>query len=102
MIEEETKMKTLAAIALAAATALSLGACASGPYQGGPYAYGYVDGYYDDYYGPFYDGYWGPDAAFYYRANVHDTFHRDDAGHFHRAAGQGGHSFHARAARAPG
>ena len=92
-------MKTLAAITLAAAMALSLGACADMGYH--PGGYGYVDGYYDDAYGPFYDGYWGPDDAFYYRANAQDSYHRDDAGHFHHTAGAGMHSFHARAGHAP-
>lgn len=95
-------MKRFAPLVIAAAAALSLTACASGYYGGGPYPYGYVDGYYDDYYGPFYDGYWGPDDAFYYRSGPHGGFHRDVGGHFRHAGGQGFHTFHARAGHGPG
>jgi hypothetical protein len=94
-------MKTFAITLAAATAALSLAACASGPHGPGPYAYGYVDGYYDDAYGPWYDGYWGPDDYFYYRGNANDTYHRDDAHHFSHQAAQGSHTFHARAGHAP-
>jgi hypothetical protein len=93
--------KTLAAVAFAAATALSLAACETTPYDHGGYAYGYVDGFYDDAYGPWYDGYWGPDDVFYYRAGPSGDFRRDDAHHFRHDMAQGFHTFHGRAGRAP-
>jgi hypothetical protein len=86
-------MKTITMALLAAASALSLGACATGYYHGG----GYVDGYYDDYYGGVYDGYWGPDAVFYYRSGPSEPYHRDDGGHFRHDASDHFHPVHVRA-----
>src|SRR5579871_2309183 len=91
--DEIAKMRLLAPLAAIAALTLSLAACET------YYAYGYVDGYYDDFYGPWYDGYWGPGDVFFYRTGPRDHFHRDDGGHFrHMTSGGGFHSFHARAA----
>jgi|HubBroStandDraft_1064217.scaffolds.fasta_scaffold33357_2 hypothetical protein len=95
-------MKMIAAIAVAAATALSLAGCEAN--FGGHHAgvsVAYVDGYYDDAYGPWYDGYWGSDDYFYYRAGPSDTFHRDDARHFSHQQAQGAHSFHGRMGQRP-
>ncbi len=97
-------MKRLAPLAFAvAAVAMPLAACETTMASGGPGPYaGYVDGYYDDAYGPFYDGYWGPDAVFYYRSGPHGDYIRDNGGHFRRDGAQGFHTFHSRAGRAPG
>ena len=81
---------------------MSLGACETYDHPGpGPYAYGYVDGYYDDYYGPLYDGYWGPDDYFYYRTGATGDYLRDNDHHFRHDSAQGFHSFHGRAGHAP-
>ncbi|HTX49987.1 MAG TPA: hypothetical protein VME40_11425 [Caulobacteraceae bacterium] len=94
-------MRFLAPLAVVALLGLSLGACEDTYYHGGPYAYRYVDGYYDDFYGPFYDGYWGPDDYFYYRAGPSGGYVRDNAHHFVHGAAPGFHAFHARAGHAP-
>jgi hypothetical protein len=96
-------MKAFVKIALAAAAALSMTACADGyRYHPAGYAAGdYVDGYYDDFYGPFDTGYWGSDDVFMYRGADHQ-FHRDDAGHFRHAGGDGYHSFHGQRAHPEG
>lgn len=94
-------MKRYLSLFAAAAAAVSLSACMGMGHHDGIYAGGYVDGYYDDGYGPLYDGYWGDGDVFYYRSNANDTFHRDEAHHFSRAAGTGNHTFHMRAGHAP-
>ncbi len=100
--------KLLPLIGVASVLALSAG-CADYGYggghgpDGGVYGYDYgppavgFDAYYDDAYGPFFDGYWADDG-FYYRANDHDAYHRDTAGHFRREASGG---FHPVTGRAP-
>ena len=106
-------MRRLAPIILTAAvSAIGLAACedtydngygygyGSSSYGYGPYGYAYVDGYYDNFYGPFYEGYWGPDAYFYYRTAPSSGFIRDDEHHFRRDSVSGYHPFHARAAHA--
>ena len=86
-------MKTLAAIALAAATAFSVTACADMNDHHDHYAAGaYIDGYYDDFYGPVDDGYWGVDGGYYYR-HGHE-WSRDTGSHFRHEAGQGFHPMH--------
>jgi len=94
-----TRLKTLAAMTVAAATALSLTACADMYGHHDRYAYGansYADGYYDDFYGPIDTGYWGDDGAFMYRG-TDQQFHRDDAGHFRKDSATGYHTMHAHA-----
>jgi hypothetical protein len=93
-------MRLLATLAGAALLGLSLGACEDTYHHGDAFAYGYVDGYYDDSYGPFYDGYWGPDDFFYYRASPTGDYVRDNDHHFRHDAAQGFHAFHGRAGHA--
>lgn len=81
-------MKRLAP-ALALATAVLVSACADTGYGGGYGGAAYYDGYYDNFYGPVYDGYWGPDAFFYYRSAPSAVFIRDGAHHFRHENGPG-------------
>jgi hypothetical protein len=83
-------------IAAALGGMLILPACAEGPYYGA--GYGGADVYYDGYYGPYTEGYWGPDAFFYYRGGD-GSFIRDENHHFRREMFGGAHGYHAR--RAP-
>lgn len=95
-----TKLKTLASVALVAAAALSMTACADTYGHHDRYAYangGYADGYYDGYYGAVDTGYWGTDGAFMYRGADHQ-YHRDDSGHFRKDSAQGYHAVHTQAA----
>ncbi|MFZ2031618.1 MAG: hypothetical protein WAU68_15000 [Vitreimonas sp.] len=78
-------MEKFASAALLAAALLLVPACATEYGYGG----GYYDGYYDNYYGSVYDGYWGPDAYFYYRTAPGAVFVRDDARHFRHERGTG-------------
>jgi hypothetical protein len=89
------KQHLLSALALVLATS-SLGACATDYYGFGGGGYSYYDGYYDDFYGPVGYGYWGPDDYFYYSHDGRGAYVRDDARHFRRDQGQGGHQFHMR------
>lgn len=86
------KRTTLVVGAIGALAMLS--ACGGGyGYHGAAYAGG-PDVWYDGYYGDYGDGYWGPDAAFYYRG--HDGNYQRDAGnHFRRSQFNGAHGFHA-------
>lgn len=82
-------------IAAALGGMLILPACAD---EGGAYygaAVGPADVYYDSFYGPYTDGYWGPDAFFYYRG-PDGRFIRDEGRHFRRERFEGAHRFHAR------
>jgi hypothetical protein len=83
-------------IAAALGGMLILPACAydgGGAYYGA--GYGGADVYYDNYYGPYTDGYWGPDAYFYYRG-ADGRFLRDQDRHFRRQMYGGAHRYHAR------
>jgi hypothetical protein len=95
-------MKKLATVALAAAAAVSMTACADMYGHHDRYAYAgdgvYADGYYDDFYGPVDTGYWGDDGVFMYRG-ADQQYHRDDSGHFRKQTAQGYHSVHTHAAR---
>lgn len=99
-----THLKTFTSVALVAAAALSMTACADmdGHHDhfahADSYAGVYADGYYDDFYGPVDTGYWGDDGAFMYRG-ADQQFHRDDAGHFRKDAAQGYHTVHTHATR---
>lgn len=97
-----TMMKPLVLSLIAAAGALSLGACADGGY-GGHYFGGGYDAFYDDAYGPYYGGYWGADDVFLYRRERNGEFARDEAHHFrHDHGAAGSHGVHAmRAPAAP-
>jgi hypothetical protein len=86
-------MKTLAALAIAAATTLGMAGCQTYDHHDHYAAGAYIDGYYDDFYGPFDAGYWGDDGVFMYRGADHQ-FHRDDAGHFRKDAATGYHPAH--------
>ena len=85
-----------AAIA-ACGLALALAGCASG----GGYAAGYgpgagpgeFDTYYDGFYGPIDDGYWGPDAGFYYHGSD-GRMVRDGGNHFRHQNFSGSHGMH--------
>jgi hypothetical protein len=86
--------QTLAPLIGAAAAALLLAACASGPIYGygdRDYASASVDydGYYDGGYGQFDDGYWGAGGVFYYRDAPGHPYQRDDAHHFRRDQADG-------------
>jgi len=80
-------------IAAALGGMLILPACADTGYYGA--GYGRADVYYDNYYGPYTDGYWGPDAYFYYRSGD-GRFLRDEGRHFRREMWGGAHRFSAR------
>jgi hypothetical protein len=68
---------------------------------GGGYGYreaafnGPDDVWYDGSYGAYSDGYWGPDAAFYYRGGD-GAFIRDTGGHFRHERFSGARGYHAR------
>jgi hypothetical protein len=90
-------------LALAAAAALILSACAD--YYGDDYAlypgrgYATADAiYYDNAYGPLYDGYWDGDV-FYYRVTPSGAYLRDDARHFRRDYYDGYRLYHRRGDR---
>lgn len=86
-------MNKPASTAVLTAFLLLTTACADTGY-GGYGGASYYDGYYDNYYGAVYDGYWGPDAFFYYRTAPTAVFIRDDAHHFRRERGAGFQHFH--------
>jgi hypothetical protein len=96
-------VKKLASVALAAAAAVSMTACADtyGHHDHYVAGYGvgiYADGYYDNFYGPVDTGYWGDDGVFMYRGSD-QQYHRDDSGHFRKESAQGYHAVHTHAAR---
>ncbi len=95
-----TNMKKLASVALVAAAAVSMTACADTYGHRDHYASVgvYADGYYDGFYGPIDTGYWGDDGAFMYRGSD-QQFHRDDSGHFRKDTAQGYHTVHTHADR---
>jgi hypothetical protein len=74
-----------------------LPACAEGAYYGAEA--GPPDVYYDSFYGPYTDGYWGPDAFFYYRGGD-GNFIRDENRHFRREMFSGAHGYRSHAAPA--
>jgi hypothetical protein len=84
-------------IAAALGGMMILPACADTGYYGASYGGGYRAGdvYYDGYYGAYTDGYWGPDAYFYYRGGD-GRFLRDDSRHFRREMWGNAHRFNAR------
>jgi hypothetical protein len=85
-------------LALAAAAAFTLTACADTGY--GSYGYpghGYASAdiaYYDNFYGPWYDGYWGDGDVFFYRVRPNGPYVRDDAHHFRHDRAQGYRAWH--------
>ncbi len=90
------KLNKTAGLAMCAAAALALSACASGH---GGYAAGYgpdggYDTYYDGFYGDVADGYWGPDDGFYYHG-PDGHYVRDGGNHFRHQSFSGGHGMHA-------
>ena len=87
------KRTTLVLGALGALTVLS--GCGGGyGYRGAGFG-GPDDVWYDGAYGAYTDGYWGSDAAFYYRGGD-GRFIRDEGGHFrHQRFGQA-RGYHAR------
>lgn len=97
-----TNMKKLASVALVAAAAVSMTACADTYGHHDRYAYAgdgvYADGYYDGFYGTVDTGYWGDDGAFMYRGSDRQ-FHRDDSGHFRKDQANGYKAVHTHAAR---
>jgi hypothetical protein len=95
-----TIMKTIVLSLVAAAGALSLGACADGGYGGRHFGARGYDAYYDDFYGPYAGGYWGPDDVFMFSRDRGGHYERDEAHHFRHAGGSGFHGVHS--ARAPG
>jgi hypothetical protein len=92
------KFGKTAGLALYAAAALALSACAEGG-GGGHFAGGYgpdapYDVWYDGFYGDTPNGYWGADDAFYYQD--HDGHMMRDSGtHFRHSQFNGAHGMHA-------
>ncbi len=83
-------------IAAALGGMMILPACAGGYGYYGASA-GPADVYYDGFYGPYTEGYWGPDAAFYYRGGD-GRFIRDESNHYRRGMFGGAHHYHSHGA----
>jgi hypothetical protein len=92
----QTKRVNKAALAIGALGALTILAGCGGGYGYHAAGYGEPDVYYDGFYGAYTDGYWGPDAGFYYRGGD-GRFIRDEGNHFRHGNFEHARGFHARA-----